>query len=89
MADDLERVACSPSRVELKHFNPKARIPYGVTIEHVRSAMNEFVDFLSFLNSQLNSKSLVRLESMLMPANFSSMVGEFMSAGADSTLVGR
>jgi hypothetical protein len=43
--------------------------------------MNEFIDFLAFINSQLNTKQLMRLESMLMPANFSSMVGEFMGAG--------
>lgn len=78
---NLERDACNPKRVELKHFNPKAKIPYGVTIEHVCSAMNEFIDFLAFINLQLNGKQLIRLESMLMPANFSSMVGEFMSAG--------
>lgn len=81
MAADPERDACSPKQVESKHFNPKAVIPYGVTVDHVRSAMNEFIDFLTFINSQLNTKKLVRLESMLMPANFSSMVGEFMSAG--------
>jgi hypothetical protein len=42
--------------------------------------MGDFLDFLGFLNQQLNSRELARLESFLMPANFSSMVGEFMSA---------
>jgi len=42
--------------------------------------MEDFVDFLGFINQQLNTKDLPRLESFLMPANFSSMVGEFMSA---------
>lgn len=50
-------------------------------MDNVCSAMNEFIEFLSFINQQLNSKNLARLESMLMPANFSSMVGEFMGAG--------
>ncbi len=40
--------------------------------------MVDFVDFLGFLNRQLYSRNLSRLESMLMPANFSSLVGEFM-----------
>ena len=40
--------------------------------------MSEFVEFLGFVNSQLNDREMPRLESMLMPANFSSIVGEFM-----------
>jgi hypothetical protein len=42
--------------------------------------MADFLDFLGFLNQQLSTRQLPRLESFLMPANFSSMVGEFMSA---------
>jgi len=49
-------------------------------VEHIRLSMQEFLDFLCFLNTQMNSRSLPRLETMLMPANFSSIVGEFMSA---------
>ena len=33
---------------------------------------------LSYINGQLNIRQLSRLEAMLMPANFSSLVGEFM-----------
>jgi hypothetical protein len=40
--------------------------------------MNDFIDFLGFINQQLYSKRIERLEVMLMAANFSSMVGEFM-----------
>ncbi|MFQ5398485.1 MAG: hypothetical protein ACE5E7_02695 [Anaerolineae bacterium] len=43
--------------------------------------MNDFVDFLGFINRQLHIKQIVRLESFLMPANFSSIVGEFMNMG--------
>jgi len=43
--------------------------------------MQDFLDFLGFINVQLLTKQLPRLEAFLMPANFSSMVGEFMSAG--------
>jgi len=81
MSSALEKAACVAERVDLKDFNRGAKIPYGVEIAAVCSAMNEFVDFLAFLNGQLHSKKLVRLETMLMPANFSSMVGEFMGAG--------
>ncbi|HEX4128474.1 MAG TPA: hypothetical protein VHZ24_00425 [Pirellulales bacterium] len=42
--------------------------------------MEEFIDFLGFINAQLHTKKIERLESFLMPANFSSMVGEFMAA---------
>ena len=42
--------------------------------------MADYLDFLGFVNQQLNTRQLPRLESFLMPANFSSIVGEFMSA---------
>lgn len=42
--------------------------------------MQGFLDFLGFVNQQLNTREIQRLETMLMPANFSSIVGEFMSA---------
>jgi hypothetical protein len=79
-ADSGEADACRPMQVAAKDFNSAAKIPFGVTADNIRSAMNEFVDFISFLNQTLNAKKLARLESMLMPANFSSMVGEFMSS---------
>lgn len=41
--------------------------------------MQDFIEFLGFINQQLFSRDIVRLESMLMPANFSSIVGEFMN----------
>jgi hypothetical protein len=39
------------------------------------------VDFLEFINQQLHTKEMARLETFLMPANFSSIVGEFMNIG--------
>ena len=42
--------------------------------------MNDFTNFIGFINRQLHSREIERLESMLMPANFSSIVGEFMSS---------
>lgn len=41
--------------------------------------MTDFEDFLDFVNQQLHVKGMPRLESILMPANFSSIVGEFMA----------
>jgi hypothetical protein len=76
----LERPACIPVPVEAGKFNDHCSLPYGLTIEHVRNAMNEFVFFLGFINQQLNSKGIQRFESMLMSASFSSMVGEFIAA---------
>jgi hypothetical protein len=61
-------------------FNPKAVIPLGLKPEHICKAMKEFTDFLGFLDLQLFTKQMPRFEDFLMPANFSSMVGEFMGA---------
>ena len=74
-----EAAACTPARVDAKAFNPKAKIPYGVTTAHIKKAMEEFIDFLGFINTQLHTRKLDRFESFLVPANFSSMVGEFMA----------
>lgn len=78
--DDSEALACTPMPVDRSAFNTAAVIPYGVTTKHIRSAMEEFIDFLGFVNSQLRTKQIDRLESFLMPANFSSIVGEFVGA---------
>jgi len=80
MVDDIETLACSPSLFSLEDFNPKANLPYGLKTEHIAEAMQAFSEFLGFINMQLHSKKLVRLECMLMPASFSSLVGEFMAA---------
>jgi hypothetical protein len=42
--------------------------------------MNDYREFLGVINQVLASKRIQRLESFLMPANFSSIVGEFMAA---------
>jgi len=75
-----ERAACDLVRPSPEHFNPSARLPHGCTVEAVRNAMAEFLDFLEFINTQLHSRQLPRLECFLMPATFSGIVGEFMSA---------
>jgi hypothetical protein len=50
----------------------------GLANEHIARAMAEFVDFLGFVNGQLATRGIQRFETLLMPANFSSLVGEFM-----------
>jgi hypothetical protein len=80
MSHDLELIACTPHQVLFDGFNPNVALPYGLRIEHLQAAMNDFTNFLGFINPQLHSKGIERLESMLMPANFSSIVGEFMSS---------
>jgi hypothetical protein len=75
-----EKTACTPLPLDPAGFNKNAVIPFGCTVKNIRSAMQEFIDFLGFINSQMNTRQLPRLETMLMPANFSSIVGEFMSS---------
>jgi len=61
-------------------FNSNCVLPHNCTIDHIKRAMNDFIDFLTFINAQLYTKEMKRFETMIMPANFSSMVGEFMAA---------
>ncbi len=74
-----ERAACRPENLDDEGFNSRADLPYGCTTGHVRTAMVEFLDFLGLVNDLLHSNDLPRLESLLMPANFSSIVGELVA----------
>lgn len=78
MDDNAELIACSPERVVASYFNQECELPYGLTTEHLRQAMEEFIDFLGFINARLWEKRLPRLETLLMPATFSGIVSEFM-----------
>jgi len=85
-----EKEACTPVPVKASLFNNSCILPYGLEVDHVRKAMDDFIVFIGFINQQLHTKSMPRLESFLMPANFSSIVGEFMNASIPkycSTLV--
>lgn len=77
---ETEEQACTPVTLDPKGFNPQAVIPYGCSVANIRSAMKEFLDFIGFLNAQMHTRKIPRLETMLMPANFSSIVGEFMGS---------
>lgn len=77
---NLEKSACSPAPLEPGGFNSTATLPHGLMSKHVRQAMEDYLDFLGFINKALAAKKIQRLESFLMAANFSSIVGEFMAA---------
>lgn len=76
---ELERRACVLAPLALTDFNRAADIPYGCAIEHTHATMSAFLEFLAVVNGALNARGLARLESLLMPANFSSIVSEFMA----------
>ncbi|HEY3413273.1 MAG TPA: hypothetical protein VGM51_09495 [Armatimonadota bacterium] len=76
----LELAACTPDQIDPNGFNPHAVLPYGLTTNHVASSLCAFTDFLGYINKTLNTNGIERLEVFMMPANFSSLVGEFMGA---------
>ena len=73
-----ESDACKATPVDASRFNSAAVLPHGLKIEHMEKAMSDFVDFLTLINGQLYGAGMGRFESFVMPANFSSIVGEFM-----------
>jgi hypothetical protein len=77
--ESLESLACIPSAVSPDGFNPNAQLPYGLTTQHLFLAMRDYTEFLGLINHELHARGLPRLESLLMPANFSSIVGEMMA----------
>jgi hypothetical protein len=77
--EELERAACTPQPVRREGFNENAALPHGCATEHIFHAMTDFVDFLGFVNTQLHTRQTPRLESLLMAANFSSVVSEYLN----------
>ena len=75
-----EKDACLPIPVAPSKFNEEAVLPYDLEVEHIKQAMDDFVEFLGIVNDQIFRKGIHRLERLLMPANFSSLVGEFVKA---------
>lgn len=69
-----------PEPIEKDGFNPHAKIPFGVTTAHVFAAMQDFIDFMTAIDTQLHAKGMASLENTMMQANFSSLVGEMMGA---------
>lgn len=79
-ARDPETLACVPVAVDPSGFNPAVILPHGLTTVHIGAAMTDFITFLGFINTRLHDEKIQRLESIMMSANFSSLVGEFMNA---------
>ncbi|WP_448573129.1 hypothetical protein [Trichothermofontia sp.] len=77
--EEKELGACSPIPANPAFLNTHCELPYGLEAIHVYQVMSEFIDFIGFINGQLRAKGMLRLESFLMPANFSSIVGEFIN----------
>ncbi|HUY79045.1 MAG TPA: hypothetical protein VMV29_19885, partial [Ktedonobacterales bacterium] len=75
-----EWAACKPAAVDPDSFNPNGIIPLGCTTKHLYQSMTDFLAFLQLINEELHNRQMIRLESLLMPANFSSIVGEFIIA---------
>jgi len=76
----LETLACTPIPIKSDCFNKSAEIPFGCQVRHIHSAMKDFLDFMGFINVQLATRKIPRLESFMMAANFSGLVGEFIGA---------
>jgi len=79
MTNDAEKITGAPESLNDDGFNANAKLPYDLRVEHIRAAMNDFVGFLGLINQQLVAREMQRLETIVMPANFSSIVGEFMA----------
>ena len=76
----LEALACISKPPAKQGFNSKCVLPYGLTTKAIKAALDDFCSFLTLINLELNKNGLPRLESFMMQANFSSLVGEFQSA---------
>jgi len=77
--DFSEEQACTAMPVQRDKLNTLSVWPYGLNAEHIYLAMSDFIRFLGLVNRQLFTQQIPRLESFLMPANFSSIVGEFLN----------
>lgn len=69
----------TPIQVDQAGVNHAAVIPYGLTPQNIFASMVDYIDFLGFMNKQLLAKGIPRLETFMMPASFSTLVGEFMN----------
>ena len=86
--NEQDLTPCFPERPSVEHLNANATIPFGVSAEHVFRSMMDFVDFLQTVDAELVRNRMARLEDILMPANFSSMVGEFITSNLPEALPG-
>lgn len=49
MSNADEYKACTPVPVKPDRFNPNCSLPYGLTVEHVRRAMEDFIRLVAHL----------------------------------------
>ena len=84
MGSARRRACVPPVAVRAECFNRECELPYGLNVDHIRAAMDDFVGFIHLVDSRLHRSDMAPLESMLMPANFSSVVGEFAIARLDA-----
>jgi hypothetical protein len=78
---ELEAAAIKPVPAQREGLNPHATVPYGCTVEHIFQAMVDFLQFLAVVNEALRAKHYERIESILMAANFSGIVSDFLATG--------
>jgi hypothetical protein len=78
-ADD--DAALVPAPLDPNGFNLDVRLPYGLLVEHVESAMQDFLNFLGYINEELHTRGIDRQELLMEPAEFSGLVGGFMVSG--------
>lgn len=79
MADDGD--ALVPVPLDPDGFNSDVKLPYGLLSEHVGRAMQDFLNFLGYINEELHSRDIARQELLMEPAGFSGLVGGFMVSG--------
>ena len=61
-----EEQACTPMPMDARWFNQKASLPHGCTVDSIRASMQDFLEFLEFVNCSLHTRGISRLESMLI-----------------------
>ncbi len=79
-AAKLSKKTAVPIGLNQQGFNRECQLPYGLGTLDVKKAMQDFLAFLHLINRSLVSKGMDPLELFLMPANFSSIVSEFLAA---------
>ena len=61
-------------------FNPQAKLPYELRIEHFRLAAQDVYDFFYDVNTGLTVKGLDRLDDTLRPAIMSGVLSDMLTA---------
>ena len=52
----LELEACQPVPLNANGFNSKVKIPFGLRANHIQQSMQEFIEFLGFVNTIEDSR---------------------------------